>query len=168
MLIVDDLKTAMMNATYRDMTQNAMKNLGDAIAEYLLKNTEFMFSWDGENADGRDPVIAAKGTFISLSISLSPTGTNNPVISRTILSTEITAGVTSGKFTISDPGFSTTSVNMGSISPLTLTFNGATRDALYESFAFKIVSWMQSLIPAATCNGSHGGYTGSGRVLKVQ
>jgi hypothetical protein len=95
---------ALANAIYseiqgsitKDIIMQTLPTVGHAIAKYLCKNTDVVYSWSGMipgSPPTPDPVITYTTKNISGDIILTPTGVLDPVMNGIILGRQITAGV---------------------------------------------------------------------------
>jgi hypothetical protein len=95
---------ALANAIYSEVRGSITRNnimqtlptVGHAIAKYLCKNTDVVYSWSGMIPGSPpipDPVITYTTKNISGDIILTPTGVLDPVMNGIILGRQITAGI---------------------------------------------------------------------------
>jgi hypothetical protein len=95
---------ALANAIYSEIRGNITKDnitqtlpaLGHAIAKYLCKNTDIVYSWSGMipgSPPTPDPVITYTTKNIAGDINLTPSGVPDPVMNGIIIGRQITAGI---------------------------------------------------------------------------
>jgi hypothetical protein len=172
-LIAEDLKSEMLSATENlEDASLALTALGEAISLYFINNAEFSFSWNGITPGSPpvvDPVVSASGGIISLVITLTASGADFPGGGLAQLGSEIQAGVASGQFNVTDPGFALSPGVMVDIPPLSLSLGGEDiREDAFASLADQIINWLTGYVPAAILLGSHGSYAappGSGAAV---
>lgn len=155
--------------------------LGDTITNYLLSNTVFSFSWAALQTTPTppsptpDPVTSATGAFISLTITITPSGATDSAGANESFKNQLIAGMTDATYNITDPGFTTTANSMTTstnINNLVLTPGGETnQDAALLDRCTKIIDWVKQLAPTGTCNGTRTDesivYTGTGTVTSI-
>lgn len=172
MLNATNLAQAILDATYlKTSAAEALQAEGEAVADYIMNNAEFAFSWEAVNAVPEpDPVTTATGEFVSLSISLTPSNATTKAAADTHLISEYVAGMSGATYNITDSGFSTTAGSMSTaptVSSLTLTVNATTRENAALQKATQIINWIKALKPAGVCSGARSGYTGEGSVGSI-
>lgn len=160
------LKSAIMSAT-AGLTDSAVAQtaLGNAIASYILSNAEISYSWMGailpSPPNTPDPVTTAKGEFLTLVISCTPSGADNPADALSHLKSQIQAGFAGATHAITDPGFVVSPGAVGAVSSPSVSVPVTNdRDAAMDGLAGSIIDWVKTLVPIGTCAGSHLPYTG--------
>lgn len=175
-LVVDDLKSSMMNATANcETASDALIKLGNAINSYLLDNTEILFSWSAVLAVPpftADPVVECNGGMSAINIVLTPSNVSDKTNSLLKLSTEIIAGVSVGLYNVTASGFSVTAMPLlptPTLASLLINIvydkDKDTRDEYFRQISDQIITWVKSFKPISPCSGSHGSYTGNATVI---
>jgi hypothetical protein len=145
--------------------------LGDTISSYLLANTVFSFAWAATLPPTPDPVVVASGKFISLVITISPSGATNAVAANEALKNQIVSGMSSATYNIVGTGFTTVPASMSSsatLDNLDLSPSGETDGSLAMiNKCQKIIDWVKQLAPTAPVTGTHNPYSGSGTVVSI-
>ena len=172
-LNTNDLKDTMKDSV-NNLTDSsaAMTALGNAIANYILNNIEFVFAWTATNSVSPYDVenTTPSGEMITLIITLSPSGSTDSSTSLSQFGSQITTGIQSGTLNITEAGYTTTPVTWSNIPVLSISMNQETTpDAAFLSISNQIIDWLTDSgnKPSASCAGSHGTYVGAGTVSSV-
>jgi hypothetical protein len=170
-LIKENLKEA-------TTAEDALKIFGDTISDYILDNAVFSFSWSATQTIhpyNPDPVTTASGKFISLLITITPSGATNATDANIFLKNRIVAGMQNASYNITSSGFTTSSGSMSTaptLNSLNLSPSGETNqdDALLDRCT-KIINWVKQLKPTAHCSGTRIAgsitYAGAGTVTNI-
>jgi len=175
MLIIADLADTMKLATQgKTNPAEAMTALGMSISNYILANAVLTFSWIASNTVypyEPDPIIVATGGFLSVTIILTPGGETNHSAAKLTFETQIMNGMKTATYNITQitvPPFATVAGISSDIGAVTLNVTGLTaRDAAFLQMATDIITWLKAYIPAMTCAGTRGTYSGIGTVTNI-
>ncbi|MHC6202226.1 hypothetical protein ACYULU_03420 [Breznakiellaceae bacterium SP9] len=94
--LANEIVTSVKGIDAKSMASKMLPEIGHAIARYLTKNTDVMYSWIGIQPGVppiSDPVVAYTTTQILGDITCSPTQTNDPIMHGMKLGKQITDGI---------------------------------------------------------------------------
>jgi hypothetical protein len=165
-LSIDGLKTAMMNATNKKTNGvEALTDMGNAIADYLKEEAVVSFSWTGTNTVSPydNEKQTPEGDITSITISLTQSNKTSSSGALSHLADEITAGVKTAQYNITETGYTTTPAVMSDVTSLSLSIDGTSDfNSAYQQLAQQIYNWITGYVPAAPCAGSRLTYSGKG------
>lgn len=166
MLDVDALKQELLDATYQaESPAVAIKKLDAALKGYFEANTVVNFIWTAVDPQSKpDPMTAPKGKITGLSFNIGLSQSTSKAQSDAWISLKVQAGFLTGLYNITDSGFSTSTGSMATFPPMSLKFEGDSRDAVFRLLAEGIIDAVKAYKPAIPCSGTHGAFVGSGIV----
>jgi hypothetical protein len=170
---------ALANAIYsevqgsitKDNIMQTLPTVGHAIAKYLCKNTDIVYSWSGTmpgSPPTPDPVVTYTTKNVAGDIILTPTGVLDPMMNGIILGRQITTGIKTFIITAA-PGWTVTPGKFRASPDIVLPPSAAADFSKHWLlWATVIITTYMTYINPSPLTGTHAGYLappGAGAIM---